>query len=352
VAHRSRAGFTLIEMLIAIVIASIAVIALYSLFIVQSRQFLYQDLNMQMHQNLRFAVDVVGRSVRMAGHNTSGRVTGVLGEAGAGTDLPAIIAYDGGGPDGETDAITVVYGDANLLMPTNGSRTPACSTDTLFFRPGRLDYAERLDQFSAGELALCYDYADLNQRASYLWTVTGEPDLANGELPVADNSSYADYLAVCGPDENLSPVIACTKGHVLTFYIDADDTDGVGAGTPTHPVLMMDLDLEWPDDDDVPLIDDVEDLQFQYCVDTAGTGVDCSLAASWTDTVTPGQEPDVWMVRMSVLVRSPRTDPADVYTNSRPAIANRGGSATVDRYYRQVITTELAVRNLRIQGVQ
>lgn len=351
-AQRTKRGFTLIEMLIAIVVASVAVVGLYGLFIVQSRQFLYQDLNMQMHQNLRFAVDIVGRSVRMAGHNTSGRVTGQLGETSPDTDLPAVIAYDAGGPDGATDAITVVYGDPNLLMPTNGSFTPACGTELLYFRAARLDYADRLAQFNTGDLALCYDYADISTQASYLWEVTDAPDLGNGQLPIASNATYADYAAVCAPDENLSPVIACTKGHVLTFYVDADDTDGVGAGTATHPVLMMDMDREWPDDDDVPLVDDVEDLQFEYCVDTTGGGIDCTLASNWVDTIAAGDEPNVWMVRIHVLVRSPRTDPAGVATSERPAVANNGGSGTEDGYYRQRLTTDVAVRNLRLQAVQ
>ena len=46
----------MIELLIAMAIALFVVAALYGLFIVQSRQFLYQDMQMEMHQNLRFGV--------------------------------------------------------------------------------------------------------------------------------------------------------------------------------------------------------------------------------------------------------------------------------------------------------
>ena len=115
---------------------------------------------------------------------------------------------------------------------------------------------------------------------------------------------------------------------------------------------MMDMDRQWPDDDDVPLVDDVEDLQFEYCVDTTGLGVDCTLTANWSDSVAAGDEPNVWMVRISILVRSPRTDPAGVATSAKPAVANNGGSAVEDGYYRQRLTTDVAVRNLRLQAVQ
>ena len=51
----------------------------------------------------------------------------------------------------------------------------------------------------------------------------------------------------------------------MTFYID--DTDNAIGRYPSHPVLMMDLNNNFPNNDDVPLVDNVEDLQIQYCVD-------------------------------------------------------------------------------------
>ena len=34
---------------------------------------------------------------------------------------------------------------------------------------------------------------------------------------------------------------------------------------------MMDFNLDWPSADDVPLVDNIEDVQFEYCVND-GTG--------------------------------------------------------------------------------
>ena len=101
-----RRGFTMLEMLVAIAIASFVIAGLYGLFTIQSRQFMFQDLQMEMHQNLRFGADVLSRSIRMAGFNTSGFVTGVMGSDGtsgtsvAASDLPAIVAWDADGANG------------------------------------------------------------------------------------------------------------------------------------------------------------------------------------------------------------------------------------------------------------
>ena len=94
-----RRGFTMIELLVAIAIAGFVVAGLYGLFTMQSRQFIFQDIQMEMHQNLRFGVDVLSRSIRMAGFNTNGYVTGVMGSDGTSgssvdsEDLPVILPW-------------------------------------------------------------------------------------------------------------------------------------------------------------------------------------------------------------------------------------------------------------------
>ena len=155
-ARSARAGFTLIEVMIAIAIAAITVAGLYGLFTIQSRQLLTQDLQMEMNQNLRFATDMVTRNIRMAGYGTSGYVSGELGPTNPGNSspnslLPVIIPWDANGANG-TDAITVVYADPSLMMDTRNDVLEACNTTSLTFRPAMLSNGARLSQFDAGDL--------------------------------------------------------------------------------------------------------------------------------------------------------------------------------------------------------
>jgi type IV pilus assembly protein PilW len=329
-----RRGFTMIEMMIAVLVASVVIAGLYSVFNLQSRQFLYQDLQMEMHQNLRFGTDMVTRSVRMAGYGTGGSVTGYSGSTSDDATLPVIMSWDGSG-DNDTDGITVVYGDPSLRMNSK-PQAASCDTDELEFDLTILDQDDKIAEYSAGELLLCSDYANLMGIESYLWVITA-------------NSGYSDYDGVCGSDENLSPSMLCSKAHLITFYIDAED-DGVGPGSADHPVLMMDLDMGWPEADDVPLVDNIEDMQVEYCVDSAGTGVDCTDDSNWDDSISASEGDDVWMVRLSLISRSSRTDPQNIRSSTRPALANHTAASTSDRYYRQVLVTEVAVRNLRHQA--
>jgi len=350
---RTRSGFTLIELMVAIAISSVVVVGLYSLFTVQSRQFLFQDLQMEMHQNQRFATDVLTRSIRMAGFGTSGRVDGYLGSGSdVNNDLPVIMAHDNWtGGDG-TDAITVVYGDPSSTMGTKTTVLNNCETTELDFPMGVRDYPARLAEYGAGEMMMCMDYAALGGMETYLWVLSADPT-STGAVYVHDATSYLDFQSVCPLGENLSPAMYCSKAQVMTFYIDNND-DGVGPGNPGQPVLMLDLDLDWPEADDIPLVENVEDLQIEYCMldaDGDGSVDDCTAPpATWVDSVTDAHGHEVQMVRLSLLVRSARTDPNDGYKNTQPTLANHAPAASIDGYYRQVLVTEVTVRNLRLQA--
>ncbi|MDP6931988.1 MAG: prepilin-type N-terminal cleavage/methylation domain-containing protein, partial [Myxococcota bacterium] len=96
--RRVRRGFSMLELMVAVTLSSFVVAGLYGVFTMQTRQLLYQDLNMEMHQNLRFGVDMLSRSLRLAGFMTGGTVTGYYGGSGGHDDeLPVLISRDSSG---------------------------------------------------------------------------------------------------------------------------------------------------------------------------------------------------------------------------------------------------------------
>jgi len=60
-------GFTLIELLIAMAITGIVSAAIYTAFQSQQQSYLTQDQVTEMQQNLRAAMDIMVREIRMAG---------------------------------------------------------------------------------------------------------------------------------------------------------------------------------------------------------------------------------------------------------------------------------------------
>ena len=346
----SRRGFTLLELVFAVAIGAVVVAGLYSVFRMQMRSFVAQDLQMEMHQNGRMALDILSRTARIAGYGSGrGETRGVFGAAGVADDtLPSVVSYNGTGPNG-SDAVTLVSMDPALVVNTNETAPPACDTAVLHADPTVLHNAARIAQFQTNELLLCYDYAGIGTFRSYLWSLAAPGNATSGDFTVTPNTQ-GDYVTDCSGTANLPVVMVCSRGEVATYYIDADDTDGVGPGSPDHPVLMMDLDFESPDADDVPVVDNVEDLQVAYCLESATGNTDCSQAASWQDQITTADVDNLYMMRISLVIRASRPDLQATYVNQRPALEDNPGASVTDNYYRQVVTTEITVRNLRIQA--
>lgn len=67
--RRNRRGITLIELLVGLVICAIAIGAIYRVFITQSRAYVVQDQVVEIQQNIRSAMELMVRDIRMAGFN-------------------------------------------------------------------------------------------------------------------------------------------------------------------------------------------------------------------------------------------------------------------------------------------
>ena len=82
---RKRSGFTLVEILVALALAGLVSAAVYNVYISQNKSYVVQDRVAEMQQNLRAAMYMMKREIRMAGYDPSGAdnvgfVTG-LGDA-------------------------------------------------------------------------------------------------------------------------------------------------------------------------------------------------------------------------------------------------------------------------------
>ncbi|MGA8181830.1 MAG: prepilin-type N-terminal cleavage/methylation domain-containing protein [Desulfobacterales bacterium] len=64
---RSNQGFTMVELLVAMVVAFLALEAIYSTFLNQHRSYQIQEETAEMQQNLRAALLYMKREIRMAG---------------------------------------------------------------------------------------------------------------------------------------------------------------------------------------------------------------------------------------------------------------------------------------------
>lgn len=99
------AGFTLIELMIALAITGIISAAMYSVFQAQVRGQVSQDVSLQMTQNLRAAMEMMTSDIRMAGCDPRGADAGFITADDETLAFTMDIRGDAVGdpPDGEID---------------------------------------------------------------------------------------------------------------------------------------------------------------------------------------------------------------------------------------------------------
>ncbi len=79
--EQSNQGFTLVELMIAIVISGIIAGALYSTYLVQQRSYTAQEAVAEMQQNIRAALVTMEHDIRMAGYHPGGGTFGFVNGA-------------------------------------------------------------------------------------------------------------------------------------------------------------------------------------------------------------------------------------------------------------------------------
>ncbi len=78
VKQNNEKGFTLVELLVAMVIAAIVMTSVYSVYSAQQRSYIVQEEVAAMHQNLRAAMYFMEREIKMAGCDPKGSANAAI----------------------------------------------------------------------------------------------------------------------------------------------------------------------------------------------------------------------------------------------------------------------------------
>ena len=120
-------GFTMVELLVAMVVSLLAVAAIFSTFLSQHKSYLVQEEIAVMQQNIRAAMYYMQREIRMAGCDPQGTANAEIDVANADTIRFTEDVWDGsdgGDPDGAVDDpnenITYSLSGNNLVRDTGG----------------------------------------------------------------------------------------------------------------------------------------------------------------------------------------------------------------------------------------
>ncbi|MCP2500837.1 MAG: PilW family protein [Deltaproteobacteria bacterium] len=291
------AGFSLIEVLAAIAILGIAMTAVFSTFLFQQKSYTTQVRVAEMQQNLRDAMEMVSRDIRMCTYGIPFNVNIVDNEITSRFLKPVNSAS-------APDEITVLYRyDGDAAYPSDNVNLAAGATTVTL---------ASTDGIVAGDRILVYNATNADLRK--VTAVTASPATLTFQGGLVTDYSAGGTLA---------------RVRYSRYFVDRT-TD------PAHPTLMLDRRNGQPPQ---PLADDIEDLQLQYSMDTNGDGT-----IEVVDNNAVGNASFVRQLRVHLLARSRITEKGWVDTGDRNMADHTPGAAS-DGYHRRRTVMVVDVRN-------
>ncbi len=330
---RRAAGFSLVEMMVALAVAMILMAGIIQLLVGNKQAYRIQEGASRLNENARFAIQDMTHRLRMGGHwggVTPNFVSTNGGLPAAGNDCTqggwasfantGLEGYEGGAnsplvtcvPDANyvanSDVVVVRYADATPIPSAQATAAPLDSD--IYVRAGtgrRAEIAQGSDISSISDL---YD--------------AGDPDAAGFY-----NYPYRVFAYFVRP---------CSAPGADDVCNTADDA---GDGIPTLVRLaLVGTTLEEED-----VVEGVEQLQVQYGVNTDGD-LEGNADRYFTADNVPNWN-NVVSVRLSLLVRNPETDVSanDTDTYDMAGGFNYTPPAADRQFTRKLYNTVIQVRN-------
>ena len=303
---RNRKGFTLVEMMIAIVILAIAVAGITTAFQSQVTSFSTQEAVTTAQTTGALVIMKLAEDIRMAGYGIPKDSTDGTTEA-----IRAVVNNDN--TAGNSDSVTIRYclGPSGYFMGTLSVANPSLTINI----PG----GSAFDTNTPVKV--------LNLRREDLFP--GNAITASG---AADNNVLLSGIASTAVPFDLGVFVGANTSNIR-YFIAGAGTDNVALMREITPVGGA---AQAPE----VVAFGVEDVQFAYGLDPNGGGVN-----SYVNAPTAAERRQVLAVRINVILRSDKKDEGTIFGTVR---AEDGPTRGGDGKRRRIFSTTVRLRNARV----
>ncbi len=299
-ARSAEAGFTLVEVMTAMVIFTIAIVAVFSTFEFQQLSYSTQSRMAEMQQNLRMSVECLGRDLRMAGfgipptvnihdNEITQRTIRPINSSSGPDEVYLMYAYDNDAFHPQVQNVNMVSGATSISL-SPAATIPYVVGDRLLISDG-----------------------------------------TNGDILKITAATPTQLTLLAGPT---SSYVGATlyRMRYARYFIDSSNA--------AHPNLMVDRrNGQAPQ----PIADDIEDMQFRYGLDSDNNAIVDNTVTSWPNSVSDANR---WMIRqvyVELLARARM--PERGWQEVRPALGDHSGPFASDGYRRRNVSVVVDVRN-------
>jgi Tfp pilus assembly protein PilW len=330
-AFRNEHGYTITEMLIAIVISILLISAAAATYIAQNRSYTTQASISEINTQAKIAHDMISNDIKTAGFGVPSDMnmdpvagnTAVITPVDSSTQPDAITIVSGyrrigtlwpaGGGPGIVCPDEVSMGTTQVSITLSGT-DGANTTDRRYVSFDGVDYAEVQNCTMSGSNCSATITLDRPLRASYpLMDTTGDGKCDQGRpVYIVEDVTYCvDANATLRRIRRSANVAACT-----------------GSGLSDNEAIA----------------ENIEDLQFAYALDTDNDGM--LDGGGFINNGGIANPSDIRTVRVSILARADRADDGYAGMGNPPAaIENRNHGTTDDNFRRRWWQKIVTVRN-------
>lgn len=318
---RIQSGFGLVELMIAMTIGLILLGGIGYVFLGSRGAFRTTENLSRMQENARYALDMMSRDIRMAGYVGCGNMASIPVKTIANPPVPdiasgkALIGYDNGASWANPSGVTRAAGDVLSIMAAFGGGVSL--TGNVAPQNANIQVDGNPDGFEAGDVLVvtnCVN-ADIFKATT---VSTGSSTVIT--LAHANSSNTGNRVGTYGPDAFVM------RMNQYSYFI--------GTNTAGNRALYR-VGLSGNAEE---LVENVQDMQFRYGLDTNADGAVDSFSP------TPGNWAQVASVTVNLLMRSPDTN---ISTSQVPITFNNGTFTPTgtDRRLYQVYAATVGVRN-------
>ncbi|MCB1842024.1 MAG: PilW family protein [Halioglobus sp.] len=320
--RKPQRGLSLVELLIALLLGVLLSSGVVAAYLGGKRHFLYAEQMARMQENGRYALGLISRDLAMAGFfgglpdASLVAAQAVTGDCAAG-DWALSTSQPLGLVDNHSGVLAPLGGDGHVYTCIDGGTVQA-GTDLLAIKRS---FSE--PSLQRGEVA-----ASLTRGAVELWYLRRQ----EGAVPrwVQHRSRDLEGLAVA------NPTLSFWEASARVFFIRrfaVEPADGV-------PTLCVDT-LAGNAMTVRCLVEGVEDLQFEFGIDTDGDGV----ANLYRDSLSAEDASRAVTAAVHVLLRSLNPLPGHI-DNRSYRLGRRQVDPPGDGYLRSVYSTLVSLNNL------
>ncbi len=296
----NRNGFTLIELMVSILLASILMVTFYTLLTSQQRTYNSQDLIVEMQQNVRTAMDTLTREFRSIGYGVPT------------ADTPSEIAVISSATENTITFLVDLDNVKATLTADYTAGNTTLSVDTVSETSSDSYYGN----FSAGDTIYITDGSK--------WEATDVSSTSQGSLGIGALTNDFSQGSVL---------------HVINTITYAQNPSDHKHSTDA-PTIKLTRSVDGSTAQ--PVVDDIDYLEFKY-YDDSDSQVG-SATPYKSVSLSSGDVGDVRKIKVLFIARTSREDPS--YSSS--GVYNCGDKYS-DQYHRLTLESEIKLRNAGLE---